>query len=190
MRRTGQRGIGLKIRVGGRQEPDFSDQSLGSVRRTGHRRRPALAVGRFRHRLGGRIAGPFFADDTTVKQATCTALVRLAAALTLGSGLGGAARAAAPEWPVAGRQGIIRLVIVPGAQAGDRVAYDRQIDALCAGQETCFINFFTNSTGVAVQVPLPDAIANEPTALLRRSAKQGVDSFRWSCRLKKPGDCF
>lgn len=97
----------------------------------------------------------------------------------------------AKEWPVAGRQGIIRLVIVPLAQAGDRAAYDQQIERLCAGQETCFVNFFTNSTGAAVQVPLPDAISAEATALLRRSAKQGVDSFRWSCRLNKPvADCF
>lgn len=102
-----------------------------------------------------------------------------------------AAVAGPGDWAVAGRQGIIRLVIVPQSQAGDRVAYDKQIETLCAGQETCFVNFFTNSTGAAVQVPLPDAIFNEPTALLRRSAKQGVDSFRWSCRLKKPGaDCF
>lgn len=112
--------------------------------------------------------------------------------LTAACGMPVAAAAAGPaDWPLAGRQGIIRLVIVPQAQAGDRAAYDRQIERLCAGQETCFINFFTNSTGAAVQVPLPDAIFSEPTALLRRSAKQGVDSFRWSCRLKKPGaDCF
>ena len=100
-------------------------------------------------------------------------------------------RAAPQAWPVAGRQGIIRLVIAPMAQAGDRVAYEEQISAVCEGQETCFVNFFTNSTGAALSVPLPDAIDQEPTAMLRRSAKQGVDSFRWSCRLKRPeADCF
>jgi hypothetical protein len=102
--------------------------------------------------------------------------------------------AAAPEtegWQVAGRQGILRMVIVPAAEMGDRAAYDKQIATLCAGQETCFVNFFSNSTGAPVALPLPDAIANEPVAVLRRSAKQGVDSFRWSCRLKKPdADCF
>lgn len=99
--------------------------------------------------------------------------------------------AAADAWPVAGRQGIIRSVIVPADQAGQREAYQPQIDSLCAGAETCFINFYTNSTGAPLAVPLPDAIANEPTAVLRRSAKQGVEGFRWSCRLKKPDpDCF
>ena len=103
----------------------------------------------------------------------------------------GPAANAAEAWPVAGRQGIIRSVIVPADQAGQREAYQPQIDSLCAGAETCFINFYTNSTGAPLVVPLPDAIANEPTAVLRRSAKQGVEGFRWSCRLKKPEpDCF
>ncbi|WP_295642568.1 hypothetical protein [uncultured Methylibium sp.] len=119
------------------------------------------------------------------------AVARCLALLAAACGMLSPVAAGPTDWAVAGRQGIIRLVIVPQAQAGDRVAYDKQIESLCAGQETCFVNFFTNSTGAAVQVPLPDAIFNEPTALLRRSAKQGVDSFRWSCRLKKPGaDCF
>lgn len=101
-----------------------------------------------------------------------------------------AASEAAP-WVIAGRQGIIRVVIVPVGLAQDRAAYDKQIAALCKGEETCFINFFTNSTHAPIGLPLPDAIDREPTALLRRSAKQGVDSFRWSCRLKRPdADCF
>lgn len=83
------------------------------------------------------------------------------------------------------------MVIVPLAQAQDRAAYDEQIAALCKGQETCFINFFTNSTNAGLAVPMPDAIDKEATAVLRRSAKQGVNSFRWSCRLKRPEiDCF
>jgi hypothetical protein len=104
----------------------------------------------------------------------------------------GASRAADSDaWLLAGRQGIIRLVIVPVAQANNRAAYDREIAALCEGQETCFVNFFTNSTGAPVTVPLPDAIDQEATAVLRRSAKQGVNSFRFSCRLKRPeADCF
>jgi len=117
------------------------------------------------------------------------------AALVAMLGLASASAQAQPadvaSWPVAGRQGIIRLVIVPVAQAQDRAAYDREIAALCKGQETCFINFFTNSTNAEVTVPLPDAIDKEATALLRRSAKQGVDGFRWSCRLKRPEtNCF
>lgn len=103
----------------------------------------------------------------------------------------GSAAAATEAWPVAGRQGIIRSVIVPADLAGQREAYQPQIDSLCAGAETCFLNFYTNTTGAPLAVPLPDAIANEPTAILRRSAKQGVDGFRWSCRLKKPEpDCY
>lgn len=122
-------------------------------------------------------------------------LLRAAARLTVVLCLAGAAAhasmAAPSAWTLAGMQGKIRIVVVPQTQAGDAAAYERQIEQLCAGQETCFVNFFTNSTGAAVQVPLPDAIASEATAVLRRSAKQGVDGFRWSCRMKKPGtDCF
>lgn len=107
------------------------------------------------------------------------------------AGCVGSAAAATEAWPVAGRQGIIRSVIVPADLAGQREAYQPQIDSLCAGAETCFLNFYTNTTGAPLAVPLPDAIANEPTAILRRSAKQGVDGFRWSCRLKKPEpDCY
>lgn len=126
------------------------------------------------------------------RRAPLPVLIRRIAWLAAACGmLPPAAAAGAGDWVLAGRQGIIRLVIVPTAQAGDRAAYERQIETLCAGQETCFVNFFTNSTGAAVQVPLPEAISNEPTALLRRSAKQGVDGFRWSCRMKKPvADCF
>jgi hypothetical protein len=109
----------------------------------------------------------------------------------LGAFGSGAAQSLPGGWTLAGRQGIIRMVIVPAAQAQDRAAYDPPIAALCKGQETCFINFFTNSTNAALAVPLPDAIDKEATAVLRRSAKQGVDSFRWSCRMKKPeADCF
>jgi hypothetical protein len=118
--------------------------------------------------------------------------LRAAGAIVLATSTHTATLAAeAAPWVQAGRQGIIRMVIVPLAQAQDRAAYDLQIAALCSGQETCFINFFTNSTNAEVALPLPDAIDKEATAVLRRSAKQGVDSFRWSCRLKRPEtDCF
>jgi hypothetical protein len=107
----------------------------------------------------------------------------------------GALQAAAqtvPEpWPVAGRQGVILQVIVPMALASDREAYRVQIGALCAGRETCFVNFYTNSTAAPLALPLPEAIANEATAVLRRSAKQGTEGFRWSCRLALPEpNCF
>lgn len=113
-------------------------------------------------------------------------------AATLAAALAAAAAVAAPEpWAVAGRQGLILQVIVPVAQARDRSAYQQQIDALCRGQETCFVNFYTNASGAPLAVPLPDAIANEPTAVLRRSAKQGTEGFRWSCRLALPEpNCF
>lgn len=125
----------------------------------------------------------------TLSRLHCRAFAALAATLLTTV----AAHAATPNatWTVAGRQGIIQMVIVPVDKAQDRAAYEQQIAALCKGQETCFINFFTNSTNAALAVPLPDAIAAEPTALLRRSAKQGVNGFRWSCRLKRPElDCF
>lgn len=94
-----------------------------------------------------------------------------------------ATAAAAQEWPLAGRQGMILFVIVPTAMATDRAAYERQIERLCGSRETCFVNFYTNSKNVPVSLPLPDEIFQEPAAVLRRSGKQQVDAFRWSCRL-------
>lgn len=94
-------------------------------------------------------------------------------------------------WPVAGRQGLVQFVIVPAEQARERGAYSKQIAALCAPDSSCFLNFYTNSTGAPVALPLADAIDNEATAVFRRSAKQNATSFRWSCRMKMVGDdCF
>lgn len=93
-------------------------------------------------------------------------------------------------WEVAGRQGLIQVVIVPPAQLRDREAYARQVALLCQPHATCFINFFSNSTGAPVSVPLPDAISKEPTAIFRRSTKQGAELFRWSCRLGNDEGCF
>lgn len=117
---------------------------------------------------------------------------RLAVLLGL-SGLTGAGHAAATDepWAVAGQQGLVRLVIVPAALARDEQAYVRQLPKLCEPDRTCFLNFYTNSTGAALAVPLPDAIANEATATFRRSSKQGAERFLWSCRLKMPQEgCF
>lgn len=103
-----------------------------------------------------------------------------------------AAATAAPDaWPVAGRQGVIQVVIVPEAAARDRAAYAQQIEQLCPPQSTCFINFHTNSSGAPVAVPLPDAISQESTAVFRRSVKQGGEYFRWSCRMGiDAANCF
>ena len=97
----------------------------------------------------------------------------------------------APAWPVVGQQGLVRFVIVPTERAVDQPAYERQIARLCEPEHTCFLNFYTNTTGAALQLPLPDAVANESTATFRRSAKNGITFFLWSCRLKVPGrECF
>ena len=94
-------------------------------------------------------------------------------------------------WPVVGRQSIVRMVIVPLAQARERSAYAAQIDRLCEPQQSCFINFYSNSQGVTPTLPLPDAIEHEPTAIYRRSMKQAGEFFRWSCRLEiEPEACF
>jgi len=99
--------------------------------------------------------------------------------------------AADETWPVAGQQGLVRLVIVPQAAAADRAAYAAQIGTLCEPDHTCFLNFYTNSSGAALAVPLPDAIDHEPTAVFRRSMKQGAELFRWSCRVKPNEEgCF
>lgn len=95
------------------------------------------------------------------------------------------------DWSVIGRQGIVNLVLVPNEQAVDLQAYQRQIDRLCKPEQTCFLNFYTNSKGTAIAVPLPDEIASEATATFRRSAKQGAQMFMWSCRLKVSAkECF
>jgi hypothetical protein len=92
---------------------------------------------------------------------------------------------------VAGRQGVVQFVIAPEDEARDRAAYDRQIQLLCEPERPCFVNFFTNSTGAPLALPLPDAIGHEATAVFRRSAKRGAESFRWSCRLQiRQADCF
>ena len=113
------------------------------------------------------------------------------AALLLAALLPVAACAADAGWTVAGQQGLVRTVIVPAAQAADREAYVREIARLCEPEKTCFLNFHTNSTGAALDMPLPDAIAHEATAVFRRSAKNGSERFQWSCRMKvAPNDCF
>lgn len=98
----------------------------------------------------------------------------------------------APEtWNAVGQQGLVGFVIVPEAQARDRAAYARQVALLCEPERTCFLNFYTNSTGAVVALPLPDAIDREATAIYRRSAKQGAERFQWSCRLQVSQEpCF
>ena len=103
----------------------------------------------------------------------------------------GSASAAADTWLVAGQQGLVRIVIVPMEHASDSSAYEGQIQSLCDPERTCFLNFYTNSTGVTPAVPVPDAIANEATATYRRSMKNGVQVFKWSCRMKvSTRECF
>jgi len=99
--------------------------------------------------------------------------------------------AADPHWSVVGRQGLVQIVIVPVERATDQSAYESQIERLCPAQRTCFLNFYTNSTGVAPRMPLPDVIADEAVATFRRSMKNGVELFQWSCRLKiSAANCF
>lgn len=102
-----------------------------------------------------------------------------------------AASPAAEPWAVAGQQGLVRFVIVPAGQAAERAAYAVQIDRLCEPDRTCFLNFYTNSGGAPLAVPLPDMIDHEATAVYRRSVKNGSESFRWSCRMNIAGEpCF
>jgi hypothetical protein len=102
-----------------------------------------------------------------------------------------AAAAADEVWQVVGHQGLLQVVIVPRDKATEAAAYRAQIAKLCAPERTCFINFFTNSSGVKASLPLPDAIAAEATARFRRSTKNGAELLQWSCRLGLPGgDCF
>jgi hypothetical protein len=103
----------------------------------------------------------------------------------------GALAASTEPWLLAGRQGLVQVVIVPAEHATNRGAYEQQILRLCEPERTCFINFYTNSTGAALAVPVPEAIAGEATATFRRSSKNGVQVFQWSCRMKLSAqNCF
>ncbi len=98
---------------------------------------------------------------------------------------------AAEPWTVVGRQGLVQVVIVPEAQAGERSAYDEQIRRLCPPEQTCFVNFHTNRTGAPLALPLPDAVTHEATATFRRSMKNGAERFQWACRVKPGAEgCF
>jgi len=119
-----------------------------------------------------------------------TALARLGSALGLALLASAAAGADESAWALAGQQGLVRFVIVPLDQARDRAAYLRQIEMLCEPERTCFLNFYTNSTGAALALPLPDPIDREATAVFRRSAKQGAERFQWSCRMQLEQECF
>ncbi|MGA0609023.1 hypothetical protein [Caldimonas sp. KR1-144] len=105
-----------------------------------------------------------------------------------------AARAqSTPDWQVAGRLGLATFIVVPETAAADPLYYDRAIAALCPAEASCWLRFFTNTSGAALGLPLPEAIEREPTAIFQRSAKNGGRTmFRWACRLQGPGggDCF
>lgn len=112
------------------------------------------------------------------------------AALLAGAGL---PAQAAPEGPsLIGRQGRVAHYLVPTDKARDVAWHEQAIEQVCAGQESCFARFYTNSRGAAPGLPLPDAIADEPTVMFQRSAKHGGQLLRWSCRLEvgDPTKCF
>jgi len=97
------------------------------------------------------------------------------------------------SWQVVGVQGLVQVVIVPKEQARDFSAYKVQLARLCPPERTCFVNFYENTSGVKAELPLPDAIANQPAARFRRSMKNGAELFQWSCRVaENPNDaqCF
>lgn len=117
------------------------------------------------------------------------ATILVAGASCASSGVASAAEADA--WTVIGEQGVARYVLVPSEQASNSAEYERQIVRLCDPTSSCFLNFYTNSTGAPLGMPLPDAIASEATAIYRHSMKNGARIFMWSCRLKiAGGQCF
>ena len=130
--------------------------------------------------------------NTTRTAALALAAGLLAVAPALQAQQAASAPAAEAPWLMAGRQGIVRLVIVPEAQALDRAAYQRQLQQLCPLDQTCFVNFYTNTQQLPLAVPLPDAVQQQATVIFRRSIKQGAELFSWSCRLQvdNSGQCF
>lgn len=119
-------------------------------------------------------------------------LCALLCALTLSAGANaGQEPANTHDWIVAGRLGLMQFIVVPEASARDRAYYSRVIEQSCDKEETCFLRFFTNSSGAVPAVPLPDAILAEPTAMFQRSIKQAREQFQWSCRLGlAEANCF
>ena len=112
-----------------------------------------------------------------------------AGCLVAAAALASTAPAAASEtaaWLIAGRQGLVQVVIVPPAHVRDAPAYRAELGRLCPSDGSCFVNFYENPTAVPVALPLPDAIAQTPTARFRRSGKNGSALFQWSCRIE-PG---
>lgn len=104
-----------------------------------------------------------------------------------------ATRADGPDnWALVGRLGLLQFVVVPEAFAREGDYYRRIIDEVCADKvASCFVRFFTNSTGAKLDFPLPDAVLNEPTVMFQRSAKHQREQFQWSCRLgMAESSCF
>lgn len=123
---------------------------------------------------------------TWARKTVCRAL--MAACL-----LPAVARADSPDnWTLAGRLGLLQFVVVPEASARDGDYYRRIIDEVCADRvASCFVRFFTNSSGARLDFPLPDAVLNEPTVMFQRSAKHQREQFQWSCRLgMAESSCF
>jgi len=103
----------------------------------------------------------------------------------------GTGAANSPGWQVVGRQGIVRIVIVPVKEATDPAAYAREIDHLCEAGQTCFVNFYTNRTDAPVSVPLSAEVADQAVAVFRRSMKAGAEMMQYACSLKIPNvECF
>ena len=87
------------------------------------------------------------------------------------------------ESVIAAKMGIMQFIIVPLERQKDKKYHLNTIKLLCPGKDTCFLNFFTNSTNAKITFPLKDEILNEPTLIYRRSAKHQNATLQWSCRL-------
>ena len=126
-----------------------------------------------------------------MKLASCFPIAVIAALAVTGTVQAQPQEGADRSWQLAGSLGMLQFVVVSEARAKERALYNEAIAALCAPGATCFLRFFTNSSGASLGVPLSDAILAEPTAMYQRSAKQGNEIFQWSCRLAMPGgNCF
>ena len=94
-------------------------------------------------------------------------------------------------WERVGELGMMQLVIVDHERAAEEAIYDDAIATLCRPSATCFLRFYANPQGVAVTVPLPDAISHNTTAFYTLSTKASKQIFRWSCRVvNEPDNCY
>ena len=97
----------------------------------------------------------------------------------------------ANNFNVVGQLGLMKFIIIPVEKQSNVEFHRKIIKKTCIQGETCFLNFFTNSTNAPENFPLDDRILSEPTLMYKYSTKHRNEIEDWSCRLNLPvKSCF